>query len=109
MFSFLKKSEPKQPIPPIGADTVRRRLIFHGRVQGVGFRYRAVDAARKLGVTGWVRNQYDGTVEMEAQGTNEKIDALIKTMRFQRYIKIERVENEYIPVVSGERSLREIY
>ena len=49
-------------------EKIRRHIIFEGRVQGVGFRYRALYAAKQFGVTGWVRNLYDGTVEMEVQG-----------------------------------------
>ncbi len=40
---------------------VRKRMIFHGRVQGVGFRYTAKHLAHSLGLTGWVENEYDGT------------------------------------------------
>lgn len=48
---------------------IRKRIVFHGWVQGVGFRYRARHAAEHLGATGWVRNEYDGSVTMEIQGT----------------------------------------
>ena len=47
---------------------IRKHIIFYGRVQGVGFRYYAVNKANQLGLTGWVRNLPDGTVEMEVQG-----------------------------------------
>ena len=50
------------------SEKVRKHIIFYGRVQGVGFRYYSVYKSRKLGITGWVRNLYDGTVEMEVQG-----------------------------------------
>ena len=43
-------------------NTERRRINFSGRVQGVGFRYQAQYAAINAGVTGWVQNEYDGTV-----------------------------------------------
>lgn len=95
--------------PPLEEGAIRRRLVFHGRVQGVGFRYQAVNAARKLKLTGWVKNEYDGTVVMEAQGKPEHIEALIKTMRYQRYIRIEWVDGETIPLERGERSFRETY
>lgn len=48
---------------------VRKHYRFTGRVQGVGFRYRAKHAASGMCVTGWVRNEGDGSVEMEVQGT----------------------------------------
>ena len=46
---------------------VRKHFRFTGRVQGVGFRYRAKYAANGMGITGWAKNQADGSVEMEAQ------------------------------------------
>ena len=53
---------------------IRKRIVFHGWVQGVGFRYRARHAAEHLGATGWVRNEYDGSVTMEIQGTEMLIN-----------------------------------
>ena len=57
----------------------RKSIVFHGRVQGVGFRWTASQIAGEYGLTGWVRNEYDGTVTMEVQGIPfEKIDQLLK-------------------------------
>ena len=56
---------------------IRKHFFFKGRVQGVGFR-----------VTGWVKNLYDGSVEMEAQGTEEDIDKVVQTLQDSRYIVI---------------------
>jgi acylphosphatase len=53
--------------------TIARRFIVRGRVQGVGFRYFALRAARHAGVAGIVRNLPDGTVEAIAEGTVESI------------------------------------
>ena len=53
--------------------SVSRRFIVHGRVQGVGFRYAASRTARKLKLTGWVRNQPDGSVEIVAEGPASSI------------------------------------
>ena len=39
---------------------IRKRIVFYGWVQGVGFRYRALHAADLIGATGWVRNEFDG-------------------------------------------------
>jgi acylphosphatase len=52
---------------------IARRFIVRGRVQGVGFRYFAVHAARTAGVVGTVRNMPDGTVEAIAEGTRQAI------------------------------------
>ena len=53
---------------------IRKHITFQGWVQGVGFRYRARHAAELYGCTGWVRNEWDGSVTMEIQGTEEAID-----------------------------------
>ena len=58
-----------------------RRLIVRGRVQGVGYRYALVDAAAAHGVTGWVRNRRDGSVEALVQGEPAAIDAIIAWCR----------------------------
>ena len=55
----------------------RKHIVFYGWVQGVGFRYRARHAADLYGCTGWVRNEYDGSVSMEIQGEEENIDKVI--------------------------------
>ncbi|MBI1310923.1 acylphosphatase [bacterium] len=55
-----------------------RRVIFHGRVQGVGFRYTADRIARGHLVTGFVRNLVDGTVELVACGTSFEVDRFLK-------------------------------
>lgn len=68
---------------------IRKHFFFKGRVQGVGFRYRAQNAASMYGVTGWVKNLYDGSVEMEAQGLEEDIDKVILTLQSSRYIAID--------------------
>lgn len=52
----------------------RLHAIMHGRVQGVGFRYAAVRKAQALALTGWVRNQWDGTVETVAEGPRPDLD-----------------------------------
>ena len=56
----------------------RVHAIISGRVQGVCYRASTRDAARQIrGISGWVRNLPDGTVELEAEGPPEKVDALI--------------------------------
>ena len=79
---------------------IRKRIVFHGDVQGVGFRYRSRHLAQLLGLTGWVKNQYDGTVLMEVQGNSKKIDDLIVGLRNGTYIYIEWMDVENIPVES---------
>ena len=54
-----------------------RRVIFEGRVQGVGFRYTCKDLAKGFEVVGTVRNMPDGTVEMEVEGEPSEVEAFI--------------------------------
>ena len=76
---------------------IRRRIRFHGLVQGVGFRYRARHAATAVGATGWVRNDVGGTVSMEIQGTEEQIDQVIRMIERGTYVRVERMEVKNIP------------
>jgi acylphosphatase len=85
-----------------GAGLIRRRYILSGEVQGVGFRYRARVFAEELGVTGWVENQWDGTVVMEAQGTWEQLYRLIRELQEARFIEISRIDKKTIPVEEHE-------
>ena len=85
---------------------VRRHIFFYGRVQGVGFRWHAVSKARLLGLTGWVRNLSDGSVEMEVQGTQTLIGELLGYLYEQRYIRIEDIKSEDMEL-KEESSFRE--
>lgn len=57
------------------------RVVIHGRVQGVGFRWWTVNEARNLGLDGWVRNRRDGTVEAVLAGGRAEIEAMIEKCR----------------------------
>ncbi|MBO6231038.1 MAG: acylphosphatase [Ruminiclostridium sp.] len=76
---------------------VRKHIIFYGSVQGVGFRWRAEHAAESYGVSGWVRNLYDGSVEMEAEGTEQSIDNMILAIERGSYIRIDDMKVRNIP------------
>lgn len=56
---------------------IRRHVLVHGIVQGVGFRYSAQREAERRGLVGWVRNRPDGTVECEIEGDDASIDAML--------------------------------
>ena len=77
---------------------IRKHYWFSVRVQGVGFRYRACYIASSLGVTGWVRNNWDERVEMEAQGTREDLARMVEMLYRQSFIGIEGVEEKVVPV-----------
>lgn len=76
----------------------RRHLLFSGRVQEVGFRYTAYYIACDLGLTGWVCNLSDGRVEMEIQGTEEKIDIMLHKLMNSGRIEVEDMETEIIKI-----------
>ena len=82
----------------------RKHIVFHGTVQGVGFRYRARHAARMFGCTGWVHNEPDGTVTMEIQGREAWIQAVILAIKAGKYVSVERMDVKTIPVDEEERN-----
>ncbi len=59
-----------------------------------------------MGATGWVRNEYDGSVTMEIQGSAEDIDSVILMIEQGRYVQIENMITEELPVVEDERGFR---
>lgn len=59
------------------AREVRLHAVVEGRVQGVGFRYFVLEKAQLLGVTGWVRNRWDDTVEVTAEGERQTLEKLL--------------------------------
>jgi acylphosphatase len=82
---------------------VRYNLIFQGRVQGVGFRYRSKLIADKLGLTGNIENLYNGDVECNIQGDKEKIEVFIQRLEDSRFIYIDKViKKELDPIKEDE-------
>ena len=70
---------------------IRKKVFVYGAVQGVGFRYRAEHAANMLGVTGWVRNEYDGSV-----------DKVLAMVNQGTYVNIDRITANQIPIEERE-------
>jgi acylphosphatase len=60
---------------------VRRRVIVHGRVHGVGFRVSVARAAQLRGVAGWARNRRDGTVEIVLEGDDDAVESVVRLCR----------------------------
>ena len=81
---------------------IRKHIVFHGSVQGVGFRYRACRAADLYGCTGWVQNEWDGSVAMEIQGEEEQIDRVILAIERGAYVRIENMEVRNMPATEQE-------
>ena len=85
----------------------RYKIIAHGRVQGVGFRWTALREAQRNGLTGWVRNRADGAVEMEAQGPEPDVSAFSAGLRANRgAIWIDHMEVREIPEEPDEAAFR---
>ncbi len=87
----------------MAAGVVRRRVVAHGRVQGVWFREGARRQAERLGVAGWVRNRADGTVEAELEGPAEPVELLVRWFGHGPVdARVDRLEIDELPV-RGER------
>lgn len=81
---------------------IRRHYLFYGCVQGVGFRFTTYQLAKQLGLTGWVCNLADGSVEACLQGEEKVIDYLINELKHDRFIRIDRVKVEELTVLKQE-------
>lgn len=81
----------------------RFRIRFHGRVQGVGFRYTAYHIAQSLDLMGWVENEYDGTVLCEVQGAGTDIDMFLGKLNNARYIRIDDMDIKELELDENER------
>ena len=84
----------------------RKHIVFYGSVQGVGFRYRARQAAGLVGCTGWVRNEWDGSVSMEIQGTESAIDQVILAIERGHYVQIDNMDVKELELIEDENGFR---
>ena len=81
----------------------RTRVIYHGQVQGVGFRLTALGVSRDYEVVGHVRNRPDGTVEMQVQGDPREIETFLAALAGQMSDNIRRTERQPLPLDRDER------
>lgn len=81
----------------------RRRVTYRGHVQGVGFRATTRQRAALYEVTGWVRNEPDGTVMLEVQGTQPEIERFLWDVRDRLSGHIQKEEGVTVPVVADEQ------
>ena len=89
------------------SDLHARRYVVRGRVQGVGFRFFVEREAHMLGVAGWVRNNYDGTVEVLAMGTREQLMGLRSRLREgPRAARVDAVDESDAKPVPGLTAFR---
>ncbi|MBR2810549.1 MAG: acylphosphatase [Solobacterium sp.] len=82
---------------------VRIHYHFYGRVQGVGFRWTAMQAAEACRTTGWVRNESDGSVTMEVQGTRPNILKMLAMIESSRWIHITNTTKYAMDLDEDER------
>jgi acylphosphatase len=76
----------------------RLHAHVYGRVQGVGFRFYTVDAAVSLGLTGWVANRYDDSVEVLAEGPHAKLQQLLEYLQQgPSMAHIDYIQHEFLP------------
>ena len=87
----------------------RFRLCFYGMVQGVGFRYTAMHAANMYRLTGYVKNENDGSVTCEVQGDEDAIDRFVATIRNGRFIDISSIDKRAMEIIADESSFEVRY
>ncbi|MGD9890565.1 MAG: acylphosphatase [Dehalococcoidia bacterium] len=92
-------------------DRIRLHAIVHGRVQGVNFRNFTADHARRLGLTGTVRNLSDGrSVAVEAEGERAALARLESLLHEgPRFALVERVEVTWLPATGAEPDFRVVH
>ncbi|WP_370642480.1 acylphosphatase [Virgibacillus salidurans] len=73
---------------------MNKHLVISGHVQGVGFRYSAMQKAKEFKLNGWVRNKENGTVELEVEGDGNQINLYMDELKngFNRFIQVDNIE-----------------
>jgi acylphosphatase len=80
---------------------VRLHALVEGRVQGVGFRYFVEEKALGFGLTGWVRNRWDGSVEVVAEGERQTLEGLLSALRRgPRAAFVSTINHKWLPATA---------
>ena len=96
MFRLFKKKEKiKRELPP---GTIRKEFHFEGNVQNIGFRFEVQSHAKPLGITGYAKNNEDGTVTAQLQGNLEDINRVISDLHNIDRIQIDSMTEKEIPL-----------
>ncbi len=83
---------------------IRKGLIVHGRVQGVGFRFIASSIAHACHVTGFVRNEFNGTVSIEVQGADHRVNSFVDQIREgNRFARVDYIDIRDLPLVPADK------
>lgn len=107
MFNLFKKKEKiKKELPP---GTIRKEFHFEGNVQNIGFRFEVQSHAKPLGITGYAKNNDDGSVTAQLQGSLEDINRVILSLQNIDRIQINSITEKEIPLDYYENNFSIIY
>ena len=107
MFHLFKKKEKiKKELPP---GTIRKEFHFEGNVQNIGFRFEVQSHAKPLGITGYAKNNDDGSVTAQLQGSLEDINRVILSLQNIDRIQINSITEKEIPLDYYENNFSIIY
>ncbi len=107
MFRLFKKKEKiKRELPP---GTIRKEFHFEGNVQNIGFRFEVQNHAKPLGITGYAKNNEDGSVTAQLQGNLENINKVILSLQNIERIQIDSMTEKEIPLDYYEKDFSIIY
>ena len=107
MFKLFKKKEKiKRELPP---GTIRKEFHFEGNVQNIGFRFEVQSHAKPLGITGYTKNNDDGSVTTQLQGSLKNIDKVILSLQNIDRIQIDSITEKEIPLDYYENDFSIIY
>ena len=107
MFHLFKKKEKiKRELPP---GTIRKEFHFEGNVQNIGFRFEVQSHAMPLGITGYAKNNDDGSVTAQLQGSLEDINRVILSLQNIDRIQIDSITSKEIPLDYYEKDFSIIY
>lgn len=107
MFKFFKKKEKiKRELPP---GTIRKEFHFEGNVQNIGFRFEVQSHAKPLGITGYAKNNDDGSVTAQLQGSLKNINKVILDLQNIDRIQIDFISEKDIPLDYYENDFSIIY
>ena len=107
MFKLFKKKEKiKRELPP---GTIRKEFHFEGNVQNIGFRFEVQSHAMPLGITGYAKNNDDGSVSAQLQGSLKKINKAILDFQNIDRIQIDFISEKDIPLDYYENDFSIIY
>ena len=103
---FKKKEKTKRELPP---GTIRKEFHFEGNVQNIGFRFEVQSHAKPLGITGYAKNNDDGSVTAELQGTEKNINNVINSLQNIDRIQIDFISEKDLPVDYYEKDFYILY